>query len=82
MQHSNKQQFLTEYQDELAVALRDCIQHHQMLMQFCKMLEHFLNPYILVKSLQLTFQLCNLSFTLLKVSKLLALTFRLHYLGS
>ncbi|XP_037045713.1 putative odorant receptor 85e [Bradysia coprophila] len=54
--------FLTEYQNELSVALRECIIHHQNLVKVCGMLEWFYNPIVLVKSLQVTLQICNLAY--------------------
>ncbi len=54
--------FLKEYEDELALALRECIIHHQNLVQVCTMLESFYNPIVLVKSLQVTLQICNLAY--------------------
>ncbi|KAJ6627578.1 Odorant receptor 83a, partial [Pseudolycoriella hygida] len=54
--------FLTEYEDELALALRDCATHHQNLIQISGMLERFYNPIVLVKSLQVTLQICNLAY--------------------
>lgn len=54
--------FLMEYQDELALALRDCAVHHQNLIKVCGMLERIYNPIVLVKSLQITLQICNLAY--------------------
>lgn len=54
--------FLKEYEDELAVTLRECIIHHQNLVQVCTMLESFYNPIVLVKSFQVTLQICNLAY--------------------
>lgn len=54
--------FLMEYQDELALALRDCAVQHQNLINVCGMLEGFYNPIVLVKSLQVTLQICNLAY--------------------
>lgn len=54
--------FLTEYEDELASALRECIIHHQHLVKVCGLLESFYNPLVLVKSLQVTLQICNLAY--------------------
>lgn len=54
--------FLTEYQDELALALHECVVHHQKLVEICGMLERFYNKIVLVKSLQVTLQICNLAY--------------------
>lgn len=54
--------FLLEYNDELAKALQDCIIHHQNIVKVCSMLEYFYNPVVLVKSLQVTLQICNLAY--------------------
>lgn len=55
-------EFLTEYQDELALALRECIVHHQNIIKVCGMLERFYNLIVLVKSLQVTLQICNFAY--------------------
>lgn len=54
--------FLKEYQDELALTLHECIIHHQNIIKVCVMLERFYNPIVLVKSLQVTLQICNLAY--------------------
>lgn len=59
--------YLMDYHDELAVTLRDCIIHHQNLIKICLMLERLYNPIVLVKSLQITLQICNLAFVSTKV---------------
>lgn len=64
----SNEEFLTEYQDELALALRDCVIHHQNLINICGMLERFYNPIVLVKSLQVTLQICNLAYVSTTVS--------------
>lgn len=61
-------QYLAEFRPELSVAVRNCIKHHYALMEAAKMLEDFVNSYVFIKSLQVTFQTCNLAFTLTKVS--------------
>lgn len=58
--------YLLDFEHELNGALRDCILHHQTLVTFSEMIEEFFNFFILTKSLQSTFQLCNIFFTILK----------------
>lgn len=60
--------YLMEFNTELCLALRACIRHHHSLIEVSEMLEDFINKYVFLKTLQLTFLLCNLAFTLLKVS--------------
>ncbi|CAD7092714.1 unnamed protein product [Hermetia illucens] len=43
-------------------ALNECIRHHQGIVKVCTLLEEFYNPFCLVKSLQMTVQLCFLVF--------------------
>lgn len=54
--------FLTEYEDELGFSLKECIVHHQNIVKICGLLEQFYNPVVLVKSLQVTLQICNLAY--------------------
>lgn len=60
-------QFLAEYQKELAFALQECIIHHQNIIRVCGMLENLYNSVVLVKSLQVTVQICNLAYVATKV---------------
>lgn len=53
--------------DELHVALTEIIQHHQMIIQVCNMLEDISSPFLLVKSIEITFQICVLALTFMKV---------------
>lgn len=59
--------FLMEYNIELEMALQDCITQHQNLIKICEMLEQLYNPIVLVKSIQITLQLCNLAYVSTKV---------------
>lgn len=61
--------YLTDLTEELNHAIFACIQHHQMLIEFSAMMEDFFSIFVLLKSFQSTFQICNLLFTFLKVSK-------------
>lgn len=61
--------YLTDLTEELNHAVFACIQHHQMLIKFCEMMEDFFSLFVLLKSFQSTFQICNLLFTFIKVSK-------------
>lgn len=58
--------YLLDFEYELNEALRNCIQQHQELMTFSEMLEDYNNFFILWKSFQTTFQLCNIVFTIIK----------------
>lgn len=62
--------YLMDYRDELAVTLRECIIQHQSLIKICGLLERLYNPIVLVKSLQITLQVCNLAFSSTKVYSL------------
>lgn len=53
--------------EEINVALADIIQHHQMIIQVCHMLEDITSPFILVKSIEISFQICVLALTFMKV---------------
>lgn len=58
----NKFNYLTEYDEEISAAISDCIKHHQVILQFCKKLEEFYHPFILLKILQITFLICFLAY--------------------
>lgn len=58
----NKYNYLTEYDEEISAAISDCIKHHQVILQFCKKLEEFYHPFILLKILQITFLICFLAY--------------------
>lgn len=57
-----KYNYLIEYDDEISAALSECIKHHQLILQFCKKLEAFYHPFILLKILQITFLICFLAY--------------------
>lgn len=59
--------YLTDLTEELNHAIFACIQHHQMLIEFSAMMEDFFSLFVLLKSFQCTFQICNLVFTFIKV---------------
>lgn len=59
-----------EFNEELTDALRDCILHHQEILKFCIMLENFFHLFVLVKSIQITSQICSLAFVASKVGLL------------
>lgn len=58
----NAYNYLTEYDEEISVAISECIRHHQVILQFCKKLEAFYHPFILLKILQITFLICFLAY--------------------
>lgn len=60
--------YLTNLTEELNHAIFACIQHHQILIEFSAMMEDFFSVFVLLKSFQCTFQICNLVFIFLKVS--------------
>lgn len=62
--------YLTDLTEELNQAIYSCVEQHQMLMEFSEMMEDFFSVFILLKSFQTTFQICNLVFTFSKVSGL------------
>ncbi|XP_059611825.1 odorant receptor 83a [Phlebotomus argentipes] len=55
--------YFMEYNNELVTALKECIKHHQMIIKFCHMLEHFYHFYNLGKFFQITFLVCLLAVT-------------------
>lgn len=42
--------------------MKECVKHHHAILNVCLAMENFFNPYCLIKSLQITFQLCFLLF--------------------
>lgn len=56
--------------DELHVALADIVQHHQLIIKVIHMLEDISSTFILVKSIQISFQICMLALTFIKVLKI------------
>lgn len=61
--------YLTDLSGELNQAIISCVEQHQMLIEFSRMMEDFFSVFVLLKSFQTTFQICNLVFTFLKVSQ-------------
>lgn len=59
--------YRTKLSPELNEALYDCIRHHQMILKTSAYLEDLISPFILVKSLATSFQICVLALTVLKV---------------
>lgn len=51
-----------EYANELSIALKACIQHHTIILKACKLTEQFFSPILLVKSLQVILQICNMAY--------------------
>lgn len=68
--------YLTDLTVELNQALAACVQQHQVLIEFCSMMDDFFSTFVLCKSFQCTFQICNLLFTYMKVSLILLNLFR------
>lgn len=60
--------YLTDLTEELNRAISSCAKQHQMLIEFCEMMEDFFSVFVLLKSFQTTFQICNLVYMFLKVS--------------
>lgn len=52
-----------EYNDELMMALRACIKHHQMINTFCNKLEDFYSAFNFGKFFQVTILICLLAVT-------------------
>lgn len=67
-----------ELVDELNAALCDCIRHHQYIVQCCKLLENLSSPFVLVKSIQISFQICLLALSFVKV-QIIVLNSQLNY---
>nr|XP_029719120.1 odorant receptor 83a-like [Aedes albopictus] len=59
---SEKHQYLDYLQEELATALDECVDHHCMLINFCRLLEECFHPFILLKLGQMLSLLCLLSY--------------------
>lgn len=72
--------YLMEYSHELAVALRACIHHHNIIMRAHEMMEDFLSPLILLASFQATLQTCNLAYVSSKPATLQETVQNLQYL--
>ncbi|XP_011188297.1 putative odorant receptor 85e [Zeugodacus cucurbitae] len=56
------QQSAVTLPEALHMAVVQCVQLHRFILDACKELEELFNPYCLVKSIQVTFQLCLLVF--------------------
>ncbi|XP_031627368.1 putative odorant receptor 85e, partial [Contarinia nasturtii] len=66
-QYLPQDNYLTDLSEELNHAIFACIKHHQMLIEFVAMMEDFFSLFVLLKSFQSTFQICNLLFTFIKI---------------
>lgn len=53
--------------NEILNELIDCIQHHQLIIHYCKLLKNHFSVYIVAKSIHSSLQLANLTFVLIKV---------------
>lgn len=62
--------YLMEFNDEMHVALADIIQHHQLIIKVVSNLEDIASTFILVKSIQISFQICMLALTFIKVNEI------------
>lgn len=62
-----KDAYQMELVPELERALNDCIRHHQGIVECCKNLEDIASPFVLVKSIEISFQICILALTFMKV---------------
>lgn len=60
--------YLPEFKNEHAAALIDCVKHHEIIINFVKILENFLSIFILIKSIQMTVGFCNIMYTFFSVS--------------
>lgn len=59
--------YRTELTSELNIAFSDCVRHHQMIKSICVDLENMTSTFILVKSIEASFQICVLALTFMKV---------------
>lgn len=55
-------------QEALHESLVECVRLHRFIIESCDTLEELFNPYCLIKSLQITLQLCLLVFVGVAVS--------------
>lgn len=65
---AKKHQYLDYLQDELATALDECVDHHVLLIHFCRLLEEGFHPFVLLKLGQMLSLLCLLSYMATVVS--------------
>lgn len=68
--------YLMELTEELKKAFSDCIQHHQTLIAFSKMIDNFFSFFVLLKSFQISFLACNLTYMFIEVSSIVLLLFK------
>lgn len=73
--------YLMEFSHELALALRACIHHHNIIMRAYEMMENFLSPLILLASFQATLQICNLAYVSSKPATLQETVQNVQYLA-
>ncbi|XP_054081316.1 putative odorant receptor 85e [Zeugodacus cucurbitae] len=62
VQHLYTQEPAVSLPEALHLGVVQCVQLHRFILDACKELEELFNPYCLVKSIQVTFQLCLLIF--------------------
>lgn len=68
LQRLYSQQPAATLPEALHLAVVQCVQLHRFILGACKELEELFNPYCLVKSIQVTLQLCLLVFVGVAVS--------------
>lgn len=59
--------YLMENSVVINATLADCIRHHHLLIKCGRLLENIASPFILVKSIEISFQICVLALTFMKV---------------
>ncbi|XP_039947531.1 putative odorant receptor 85e [Bactrocera tryoni] len=62
LQHLYTQKPAATLPEALHLAVVQCVQFHSFILDVCKEMEELFNPFCLVKSIQVTFQLCLLVF--------------------
>lgn len=68
LEHLYSQQPAVTFPEALHLAIVQCVQLHRFILDACKELEELFNPFCLVKSIQVTLQLCLLVFIGVAVS--------------
>lgn len=67
VREKNYETLVHNMDNEILIELIDCIQHHQLLIHYCKLMKNHFSVYIVAKSIHSSLQLANLTFVLIKV---------------
>lgn len=64
--------YLPEFKNELADALADIVRQHEVIIECGHKLQKFCSALVLFKSFQMTFQFCNVMYTVFSVEATLS----------